>query len=306
MIYLKPNANQIINNLVYQDGVIAYYYSVCERYANGYIQLFITDLQNLITKLGIIISKVSTSRVNISYCRQSLDYLCRDVIDSPQIRSDFERLGLNDKGNRGKHDIVTNKINLDQCVSTFNNLVNTISHKYNLPSLKTLIIVKRVKNKTNNKEIPERPNKYVDNLLSPNEGTKTNNQTQPKQKPPKQKRHAQETATTNDEKLTLRAELCRGDGRYTKGLFKKVPMLNFVLNIKITNPNSLRITSVTAEFKCGKNTTKQKISTDLVSKTQVDLETSKFSGNIEASIIVVYKIGLTKTKQLKATVSKNF
>ena len=33
MIKLKPNANNIVKNLIHTDGVIAYYYSVCERYA---------------------------------------------------------------------------------------------------------------------------------------------------------------------------------------------------------------------------------------------------------------------------------
>ena len=42
------------------------------------------------------------------------------------------------------------------------------------------------------------------------------------------------------------------------------------------------------------------------STTEIDLPTSEFSGNIEASVVVTYKIGLFKTKQIKATVSKNF
>lgn len=72
MIYLKRNANNIIEKLVYNNGVRAFYRSVCENYTNSHIQLFITDMQMLITKLGIMVSKASQNEIHISYCAQSI------------------------------------------------------------------------------------------------------------------------------------------------------------------------------------------------------------------------------------------
>ena len=115
-----------------------------------------------------------------------------------------------------------------------------------------------------------------------------------------------ETATTNDERLRLTAELTRGDGRYIKGLFHKTSMINFQLKVTINNPDFLRISSVTAFFKCGNHIEERKISKECKSTTSIDLDTARFSGNIEASVIVVYNIGLFKTKEIKTTVSKNF
>ena len=66
MIKLKSNSNQLIKKYIYDDGVRAYYYSVCERYANGYVQTFITDMQTLITKLGVMMSKISINGKDIS------------------------------------------------------------------------------------------------------------------------------------------------------------------------------------------------------------------------------------------------
>lgn len=293
MINLKPNANQIINQLAYEDGVRAFYFSVCERYANGYTQLFITDFQSLITKLGIIISKASTNERNISYCAQSISYLCNDVLDNPNLENTLNSLGINYKGNRGKHDIITNRIDLDRCVSTYNNIVNTISIKYKLPALNAMVVSKRLKHSTSSTSMYKQQPSY-----------------KPTNLPTKKKQiidsHPDETATTNDERLRLSAELTKGDGRYTKGIFYKTNMVNFVINVSIKNPDNLKISSVTAIFKCGSNVAERKLSTESRSKTKIDLETSKFSGNIEASVIVVYKLSLFKTKQIKATVSKNF
>ena len=288
MITLKTNANATINKMVYENGVRAFYIDVCEKYTNGYVQTFITSTQNLITKLGIIVSKVSTQQTNISYCAQSITYLCSKVLDNPSLENTFDSIGLNDKGNHGKHDIVTNKIDMDRCVSTYNNLVNSIANKYNLHALKAMVVSKRAGAQKN-----------VQKNNTPKQS--------PKQAPkPKVNHNANEAATNNDERLRLHARLERGDGRYNKGIFNKRQMVNFKLTVSIDNPDDLKIQTVIATFKCGKNTVEKKISKMEDSTTEIDLPTSEFSGNIEASVVVTYKIGLFKTKQIKATVSKNF
>lgn len=123
---------------------------------------------------------------------------------------------------------------------------------------------------------------------------------------PKVRNAPHESATGKDGNLKVRAVLERGDGRYTKGLINKKSMMNFKLRISIQNQEGLKITGVKAQLK-GKNAmTEKKLSTSLESVTEFDLPTDTYGGHIEASVVVDYKIGIFKSKQLKLTVSKNF
>jgi len=311
MIKIKPTANQIIAKLMYDDGVRAYYLSVCERYTKGYIQTFITDMQNLITKIGILISRIDINIVKISYCAQSIDYLCNKVLDRPSLVKTFSNVGINRKGNVGKHNITTNKIDMDKAVIAYNDLVNSISKKYKLPIL-TEMIVKKKKNDNSNIEHSNKHSASTPKAAIKSEERHTSNQIKnveriKNKKSRKIPRGPREENTTNDERISLTARLERGDGRYTKGiLWAKKKMLNFLLNVSIHNPDNLKISKATVIFKCNKNTEIRKISAEEDSTTNINLDATKFSGNIQASVIVVYKIGLFKTKQIKATVSKNF
>ena len=114
------------------------------------------------------------------------------------------------------------------------------------------------------------------------------------------------TAALEDGNLKVKASLERGNGRYVKGLFVKKSYVNFKLSVSIQNENGLKISKVIAYIK-GKNASMEKnISTALESLTEFDLPIETYGGNIEASVIIIYKIGLFKTKQVKVTVSKNF
>lgn len=296
MIHLKKNANQLINNIVHEDGVSAFYLDVCEKYSKGYIQTFITTLQTLITKVGIIISSVDYNGVAISYCSQSIEYLCKKVLDDERLFNKFSEVGINSKGNNGKHRIETQHINIDKAVSLFNTLINSIVNKYNLPSLKYLIIKKKnTVNQKNNENYSSYYHRMYD-APKKNEVTRT----------PLRNNNPNDTATTCDERIKLKADLKIGDGRYKKGIFKKVSMVNFQLHVFIDNPNNLKISSVIATIKCGNNTETKKLSTENNSITDFDLDTNRFSGNIVVTIIATYKIGLFKAKTIKATVSKSF
>ena len=294
MIELKPNANQKLKEMMYENGVRAFYLDVCEKYSKNFVQVFITNMQTLIAKLGMMISEVSTVRVRIDHCSQSIHYLCKTVLDNPSLENKFDKIGINGKANKGKHTRTTNSIDMDMCVQTYNNLVSAIANKYNLHSLNDMI----VKKKTQQTAAP------VTNISAPQPKKPTTPKTSGATA--KKNNHPDEFATTADEKLRLSARLERGDGRYQKGFLNKKSMINFLITISIDNPDNLKINSVTAYFKCGRYTCERKLSTACNSTTEIDLETSKFSGNIEASVIAVYKIGLLKTKQIKSTVSKNF
>ena len=296
MIRLVPGADAKIKQLVYENSVRAYYYSACERYAKGYVNAFITDMQILITKLGIMVASVDAGpKTNISYCAQSISYLCNTVLDNPNLISTFNDIGLNDKGNCGKHTIARNvNVDMQRCVTTYNNLVNRIADKYGLRSLELMIVRKA----------------HVD---QPSHNVPRNSENYAKPYTPKPA-HVQyktgrpaESGATVDGNLKLKATLERGEGRYTKkGIFNKKSMVNFKLRVSIQNQEGLKISSITAYLKGKGDQLEKKLPTYLESTTEFDLPTDTYGGNIEASIVVVYKIGIFKTKQIKTTVSKNF
>ena len=80
-------------------------------------------------------------------------------------------------------------------------------------------------------------------------------------------------------------------------------MLNFILKLRIRNPDELKIKSIVATFKCGG--AKQQVKITKI-ETPIDLDANIFSGNITASVEMVYKIGLIKSKTIKVSVSKQF
>ncbi len=291
MITLKPNANKLIGKQVNANGVRAFYLSVCERYGDGYVQCFITDLQNLITKVGILVALADRSGPNISYCAQALEYLCKRVLDNPRLYDTFDSIGVNNKGNAGKHSISTNSIDMDKAVATYNSMVDAIARNYSLLALKSLI-VRKPKSKT---------------TPSLNENKqKVKQQPSPAKHPAPKQTGPNESFTTDDQLVKLTATLLAGKGFYKKGLINKKTMLNFRLKVSIKNPEGYKITSAVATFSSNGYSEEMKLSADPSSTTEVDLEGSRFSGNIQATVTVTYKIGLFKTKRIGVTVAKNF
>lgn len=122
----------------------------------------------------------------------------------------------------------------------------------------------------------------------------------------KEKRRPYESTSLTDENIKIKASLEKGDGRYVKGIFNKKSFVNFRLLVSIQNQNGLKISKVTAYIKGKGEQMEKRISTALESQTEFDLPVDTYGGNIEASVVVMYKIGLFKTKQIKVTVSKNF
>ena len=166
MITLVPNADSIIKRLFYENSVIAYYHSACERYTNGYVNTFITDMQTLVTKLGVMMSAIAEPpKTKVSYCEQSIRYLCCEVLDNPRLVEKFDEIGLNEKGNKNKHSIAKN-VNIDmlKCVTAYNNLVMRISDKYGLKSIENMIVKKvrdkKTSDKTSDKTISSSSNQF--------------------------------------------------------------------------------------------------------------------------------------------------
>ena len=143
MIELKPNANEIIKSMIFGKGVRAHYLSVCEQYTKGHTQVFSTEFQILVTKLGIVISKASYNPVKISTCYSSINYLCDKVLNNSSLKQEYNKLGINTSGNVGKHNITTVNVNMDKCVNLYNDTVKKIVSKYNLSILNNMLVKKQ-------------------------------------------------------------------------------------------------------------------------------------------------------------------
>lgn len=304
MIQLIPNADQKLKELMYGKGVRAFYNATCESYTKDYSQLFATNMQTLITKLAIIVTKVSTKPVRISYCRTAIPYLCKNVLDNPSLNDKFEELAINDNGNDGKHSADTVVVDMDRCVTTYNNIVNSIASKYNLFSLRDMVVKKNVQKHATTPTANTYDTQAQKQVAAP----KVVKAQPDKNKPTKFSKPNQplEVATTKDENLSLTVELKNGEGYYKKGVFNKTSMLNFLLHVFINNLDNFKITSVTAVFQCGNNSCEKKLSTSSSSTTKIDLDASKFSGNVKVTVTAIYKLGMFKTKQIRSTVSKTF
>lgn len=319
MLKLINGANNEIRKLANKKNVRACYLSVCVDYEKSYRQNFVKDMQTLITKLGQIISMVTKQRP-YPFCAQNIDFLCNEVAGRRDLKGGFDYLQLNNMGNRVKHSIEDAKIDMDLCVKVYNDLVRTIAKQYNLPALTEWMLIKarhtqnNAHNNKNNNVINNAARNYYANIygyaprindLSRNSNVSQNAPVASDPSVCKQGIYNDISATA-DERITLRVILERGNGKYTEGFIRKVDKLNFVVNVSITNPDNLPIKSVIALFRSGSNKAIKHLGKALKSSTEIDLEASKFSGNIKGTVTVTYKIGMLKTKKLATTVFGHF
>lgn len=289
MIKLKQNADELIRNLISRKSVWAYYKSVCDNFTNGYENTFITDFQILITKIGISVSEVSNGP-RISNCYQSIKFLCVDVLENPEQMKTFYSLGINTKGNSGKHTIDENHIEMVRCVTFYNTFLISVSEKCGLPALKKLIIRK-------NKATPKH-NYSVAEAIPRCDSSRSSLGTI------KRGQHSSIQFSNSDENLTLTLEIATGNGKYEKGLIKKISMFNFKLKVKILNPSHFKISKLTAVITSNKKSCMTM--TPTTKFTEVDLPTEKFGNKITITVTAVYKIGLLKQKKIQTSATRVF
>ena len=343
MIKLVKNANEIVRTEMKSAPVKAFYLSVVERYEKKYTQLFPVDLQNLITKLGIVINDASVTKRNINYCATSIDFLCNVVLDNPSLYNTFDSLEINKYGNNGKHTIKFTTADMDKCVLAYNKIISQLIIKYGLYSLnlyyipfskgsyqknfnsRTVLPINSAPlncsmNKANSNNY-HNTNKNTNTVNKSSNSYNTNNdlKSKPISKTVVKSNNISKTKSTSNANTSLKktnstclnnvnnfgmtATIKEGDGRYMKGMFSKKKMLNFKLDVKFTNPKSYNIKSVIATVKCKNNKIDIKLPNE--SKvSEIDLPTSQYTGRIDVSIVTTYKIGLLKTKEIKCSVAK--
>lgn len=294
MIRLIPGADIAVRKLSCEDSVREFHRNVCESYAREDTNTFINNMQILLTKIGIMIANVELGGENdISYCSQSIRYLCGAVLDDRSLARTFYDIGLNDKGNEGKHKIAKNvSIDMLRCVSAYNTLIVKIVKRYGLISLENMIVRKQ--------EAKPLPTDKYGSVATASPVPQKSTRAQYKANIPP------ESQVASDEYLKVSVALEKGSGHYTKGVFNKKSLVNFKLNISIANGRGVRISNALAVVKGRGDHMEKRLSRAAKSSTEFDLPANIYGGNVEITVIIGYRIAIFKNKQIRITVSKNF
>ncbi|MBE5738999.1 MAG: hypothetical protein E7354_04660 [Clostridiales bacterium] len=132
MINLAHNAKQELNKLLSQKEMKAAFLSACDSYKKKYTTRFSNDMQTLITKVGLLVSKLSTKdKITSQTFLGSIDFLCKKVIEDPARIKFLRATSINENGNKNKHTLDKNEeMNLDECIHQYNTLLDKIAQKY--------------------------------------------------------------------------------------------------------------------------------------------------------------------------------
>ena len=305
MIYPIPNADVELKRLISIETTKQIYLSTCERYRQGNLFSFITDMQILVTKLGIMISDVAAGP-DISYCIQSIRYLCGEVLDDPKLEKAFIGLDLNNKGNDAKHSLSADvSIDMERCVEIYNFVVARIVKQYGLDSLRAMIITKEPE-----KEAPLTSGQSFLRLMHDFDEIE-------KKRPSSgtlfdyfegryQVAEGEIVGGASDDDIYLLVALVKGVGQYTRGLFIKKQRINFDLRVEIENQGDLKVVEVYALVKGKEAQKKVKLPYTLESTTEFDLPVEKFGDKVTVTVVVKYKLGLRYSKEIKVTLEKDF
>lgn len=284
MVRMIPNANAQAGELLFRNSVVAFYKAVCNDFTNNFENTFITNVQMFVTKIGIVISQVANGP-NISQCIQSINYICNNVLENADLIKTFMSLGLNSKGNRGKHSIQENHIEMSKCVAFLNTVIISVSEKCGLPVLKKFIIRKNKAGVPQNVPVSGMRPEKIKKAVEP-QNYRTNSE---------------------DENMRLRLEILPGNGKYTKGILNKVNMLNFRLKVNIYNPDGFKLIKVIAYITSGKQKIREvTLENDEESLTDIDIVEAALKGPVVVTVKAKYSIGFCKTKEIKASVSRSF
>lgn len=137
MITLTKDAKSKINKYCAQKEMRACYFSALEAYTKNYEVEFSGRMQNLITKIGLIMSEISTThKIPRNTFLGSVDYLCNKVIDDKSRQKFLLATSINENGNKNKHTLAKHEeINIKECVHQYHEILNAIANKYNLPEI---------------------------------------------------------------------------------------------------------------------------------------------------------------------------
>lgn len=326
-IALVADANEIVGRLVFQKETQAYYKSVQERVEKGFVTAFVTDLQNLVVKVALIISEVAVSvKLKTGYYLTSIDYLCNKVLKDNDLHKGLRATKINENANKNKHTLeaTADEINIGQCISQYNRLINQLIKKLEVPALNVLRITAQVGSvKNTSKSIANQPKANKATLVKikkvatvkpktseivvvkSNKNSSTQKNIPNKEENKTVKKPDKSAFTLNDAVGTLRAEILPGKGKITKhSLFgKDKKVLDCILKVDYDGKYDLKnLKASIALATSGKEDVNIQLGNN-----NLELELQKYQfPELRITVTATVKLGFMSSKELKCTVSRNF
>ena len=125
-IVFDKNANQIISDELHQKSNYAFFKSLIDDINNRYETRFAPDMQIYVTRLGIIISGVSSKHIKNNTYLGSIEYLCIDLLKNRNLYNMLRAVGINDEGNTAKHRKSDVNLDIEECVRQYNRLIQAL------------------------------------------------------------------------------------------------------------------------------------------------------------------------------------
>lgn len=125
--------------------------STADNYRNDFQNVFSNTFQNLVTKIGLIISDCSIDKKMVGGTfLYAIDFLCNKVLENPTLYNVFRAIKVNENSNINKHTLgKTAKLELSTIINNYNDMLHKISTKYKLNEILNGKIYNTEKKKTN-------------------------------------------------------------------------------------------------------------------------------------------------------------
>ncbi len=135
----KVNAKGIIEEGINVKGFVETW-SACKEMARRKNHSgFATDMQALITKLGIVIADaVDNEMPAVDTCLDALSFLCLDILEDENLLTDFNKTGLNTKANLSKHENTAVFVDFDRLTTLYHVLLNRLEKLFSTDCLRSV------------------------------------------------------------------------------------------------------------------------------------------------------------------------
>ncbi len=153
------NADRIAENLILQKEFQAFKYSASECVLNKYQTVFINSMQNLITKLALIVEQIVIGpKVRNHTCLAGIDFLTNKVLKRPKLGELLSVLEVNSLGNKNKHTLDSlPKVDILSIVVVYNDICDSLIDTLKITAFSKAKIVledqKNFFNKDQNKHV---------------------------------------------------------------------------------------------------------------------------------------------------------
>ena len=178
-ILITMTANDTIKKHIDATEFKEMHSAIREDAIRGHKTTFVTNLQNLITKVGLIISEVSlTDRMQEGTFIGSINYLCNVVLKQQSLYNHLRASDINVNANRGKHTLESyTDVDIDECLHQYNRLIDALYRELKVEAIAQMNILLTTPKPT----ITQTPQQEVKPLEEPKKE-------EPKVEPPKPRR----------------------------------------------------------------------------------------------------------------------